>query len=62
MYCAPNWPERIALAHRGQVCVTIMYTAPTAIPVHEWFGMPKKHDLSSLRLLGTRWRAINPEA
>jgi len=44
--------------------VNIFYTAPTAIRAiaregDEW---PKKHDLSSLRLLGTVGEPINPEA
>jgi len=44
--------------------VTILYTAPTAIRAcmkwgEEW---PAKHDLSSLRLLGTVGEPINPEA
>ncbi len=44
--------------------VNIFYTAPTAIRAlsrlgNEW---PKKHDLSSLRLLGSVGEPINPEA
>lgn len=44
--------------------VTIFYTAPTAIRAlikagDEW---PNKHDLSSLRVLGTVGEPINPEA
>ena len=44
--------------------VSILYTAPTAIRMfmrlgEEWV---KKHDLSSLRLLGTVGEPINPEA
>lgn len=44
--------------------VTIFYTAPTAIRAiaregNEW---PAKHDLSSLRILGTVGEPINPEA
>ena len=44
--------------------VTIFYTAPTAIRTFVKFGdeWPKKHDLSSLRLLGTVGEPINPEA
>jgi acetyl-CoA synthetase len=44
--------------------VTIMYTAPTAIRGLMRFGAdwPKKHDLSSLRLLGSVGEPINPEA
>ncbi|HXG47941.1 MAG TPA: acetate--CoA ligase [Methylomirabilota bacterium] len=62
---APNWPEpdrfwRI-VAKYG---VTILYTAPTAIRAFMKWGVewPKKHDLSSLRLLGTVGEPINPEA
>ncbi|MDB6035648.1 MAG: acetyl-coenzyme synthetase [Verrucomicrobiales bacterium] len=62
---APNWPEpdrfwRI-VAKYG---VTILYTAPTAIRAFMKWGeeWPKKHDLSSLRLLGTVGEPINPEA
>ncbi len=44
--------------------ITILYTAPTAIRAFmragdEW---PAKHDLASLRLLGTVGEPINPEA
>src|SRR5207249_2516460 len=44
--------------------VSVFYTAPTAIRAfckwgEEW---PRKHDLSSLRLLGTVGEPINPEA
>jgi acetyl-CoA synthetase len=44
--------------------VTILYTAPTAIRTFIRLGdeHPKKHDLSSLRLLGTVGEPINPEA
>ncbi len=62
---APNFPEpdrfwRI-VAKYG---VTILYTAPTAIRAFMKWGTewPKKHDLSSLRLLGTVGEPINPEA
>jgi acetyl-CoA synthetase len=62
---APNWPEpdrfwRIVARHQ----VTILYTAPTAIRAFMKWGddWPKKHDLSSLRLLGTVGEPINPEA
>ncbi len=62
---APNWPEpdrfwRI-VAKYG---VTVLYTAPTAIRAFMKWGSewPKKHDLSSLRLLGTVGEPINPEA
>ena len=62
---APNFPEpdrfwRI-VAKYG---VTILYTAPTAIRAFMKWGpeWPRKHDLSSLRLLGTVGEPINPEA
>ena len=43
--------------------VTIFYTAPTAIRAFIKWGdeWPEKHDLSSLRLLGTVGEPINPE-
>jgi len=62
---APNWPEpdrfwKIVEEHG----VTILYTAPTAIRAFIRWGdaWVKKHDLSSLRLLGTVGEPINPEA
>ncbi len=62
---APNFPENDRLweileHHR----VTIFYTAPTAIRAFVKWGdeWPNKHDLSSLRLLGTVGEPINPEA
>jgi acetyl-CoA synthetase len=44
--------------------VTVFYTAPTAIRSLIKLGadLPKKYDLSSLRLLGTVGEPINPEA
>ncbi len=44
--------------------VTIMYTAPTAIRACMKWGLEhvKKHDLSSLRLLGSVGEPINPRA
>ena len=62
---APNWPQPdrfwSIIAHYG---VTILYTAPTAIRAFMKWGdeWPAKHDLSSLRLLGTVGEPINPEA
>ncbi|MEM4886078.1 MAG: acetate--CoA ligase, partial [Thermofilum sp.] len=43
--------------------VTVFYTTPTAIRMHMRFGerWVRKHDLSSLRLLGTVGEPINPE-
>jgi acetyl-CoA synthetase len=62
---APNHPEPdrfwdIIERHR----VNIFYTAPTAIRAFIKWGeqWPLKHDLSSLRLLGTVGEPINPEA
>ena len=44
--------------------VTILYTAPTAIRTFMKWGdeFPARHDLSSLRLLGSVGEPINPEA
>ncbi|QRN81726.1 MAG: acetate--CoA ligase, partial [Nocardiopsis sp. BM-2018] len=44
--------------------VTILYTAPTAIRTFMKWGPeePAKHDLSSLRILGSVGEPINPEA
>ena len=44
--------------------VSILYTAPTAIRAHMRAGVThaEKHDLSSLRLLGSVGEPINPEA
>jgi acetyl-CoA synthetase len=44
--------------------VTIFYTAPTAIRTFMKWGKeePAKHDLSSLRVIGTVGEPINPEA
>ncbi len=44
--------------------VTILYTAPTAIRTFMKWGpeFPERHDLSTLRLLGTVGEPINPEA
>ncbi len=44
--------------------VTILYTSPTAIRMFMRFGedYPRKHNLSSLRLLGSVGEPINPEA
>ncbi len=44
--------------------VTVFYTAPTVIRMFMKYGdeWPKKHNLSSLRLLGSVGEPINPEA
>jgi acetyl-CoA synthetase len=62
---APNFPEPDrfwSLIERHKV--NIFYTAPTAIRAFTKWGehWPLKHDLSSLRLLGTVGEPINPEA
>jgi len=48
----------------GKWGVTILYTAPTAIRAFMRWGdeHPARHDLSSLRLLGSVGEPINPEA
>ncbi|HEU4898620.1 MAG TPA: acetate--CoA ligase [Actinomycetota bacterium] len=62
---APNFPDKdrwweIIEKYK----VTILYTAPTAIRTFMKWGTdwPEKHDLSSLRLLGSVGEPINPEA
>ncbi|WNG15627.1 acetate--CoA ligase [Cystobacter fuscus] len=44
--------------------ISILYTAPTAIRAFMRLGddIPRKHDMSSLRLLGSVGEPINPEA
>ncbi|MGN6694756.1 MAG: acetate--CoA ligase, partial [Aquihabitans sp.] len=44
--------------------ITVLYTAPTAIRTFMKWGRqePEKHDLSSLRVLGSVGEPINPEA
>ena len=62
---APDHPGKdrfwdVVARHR----VTILYTAPTAIRTFMRWGddLPRRHDLSSLRLLGSVGEPINPEA
>jgi acetyl-CoA synthetase len=61
----PDYPDKDAW---WDVCerygVTLFYTAPTAIRACMKWGkeFPEKHDLSSLRLLGTVGEPINPKA
>ncbi|GAB4201813.1 MAG: acetate--CoA ligase [Roseiflexaceae bacterium] len=62
---APNYPY----PNRWWQCVerygiNVMYTAPTAIRGLMRFGdaWPQRHDLSTLRLLGSVGEPINPEA
>ena len=62
---APDWPERDRfwkLVERYGV--TVFYTAPTAIRAFMKWGpqFPTRHDLSTLRLLGSVGEPINPEA
>ncbi|MDP2496588.1 MAG: acetate--CoA ligase [Candidatus Palauibacterales bacterium] len=62
---APDWPERDRFWELVErYGVSILYTAPTAIRAFMKWGeeWPEKHDLSSLRLLGTVGEPINPEA
>ncbi|HET8775886.1 MAG TPA: acetate--CoA ligase [Thermoanaerobaculia bacterium] len=62
---APDWPKKdrfwdIIERHK----ISIFYTAPTAIRAFMKWGedLPKSHDMSSLRLLGSVGEPINPEA
>ncbi len=62
---APNYPDFDRLWQIvDDYGVTIFYTAPTAIRAFMKWGDDhvEKHDLSSLRLLGTVGEPINPEA
>ncbi len=62
---APDWPDRDRLwSVAEKYRATILYTAPTAIRAFMRWGteFPEKHDLSSLRLLGSVGEPINPEA
>ncbi|MDE1976194.1 MAG: acetate--CoA ligase, partial [Elusimicrobia bacterium] len=60
LYPAPDRFWSIVEKHK----VTVLYTAPTAIRTFMRHGeqWPAKHDLSSLRLLGSVGEPINPEA
>jgi acetyl-CoA synthetase len=61
----PTWPEPDRFWEIvDKYKVTIFYTAPTAIRALMRLGesWPEKHDLSSLRLLGSVGEPINPEA
>ena len=62
---APDYPDKgIWWEIVERYGVTIFYTAPTAIRACMKWGpqYPAKHDLSSLRLLGTVGEPINPKA
>ena len=58
----PDWSRWWSIVERYKV--SVLYTAPTAIRAHMKQGPQHaaKHDLSSLRLLGTVGEPINPEA
>ena len=61
----PDWPEKDRFwAIVEKYGVTVLYTAPTAIRTFIKWGTewPSRHDLSTLRLLGTVGEPINPEA
>jgi acetyl-CoA synthetase len=61
----PNWPDHDRFwATIARHKVNIFYTAPTAIRalMREGEDFVTRHDLSSLRLLGTVGEPINPEA
>ena len=62
---APNFPDLDrfwSLVNKHKV--TVFYTAPTAIRTFMKWGeqYPNRHDMSSLRLLGSVGEPINPEA
>ena len=62
---APDFPDKDRLwSIIAKYGVTILYTAPTAIRTFMKWGIeyPERHDLSSLRLLGSVGEPINPEA
>jgi acetyl-CoA synthetase len=62
---SPDWPEKDRfwdlIERHG---VTVFYTAPTAIRSFMRWGpaFPKRHDMRTLRLLGSVGEPINPEA
>jgi acetyl-CoA synthetase len=61
----PDFPDKDRLwAIIEEYGVTILYTAPTAIRAFMKWGeeFPERHDLSSLRLLGSVGEPINPKA
>ncbi len=61
----PDWPDRDRFWEIVErYGVSIFYTAPTAIRAFMKWGTEwsEKHDLSTLRLLGTVGEPINPEA
>jgi len=61
----PDWPDKDRFWRIVEKYgVTIFHTAPTAIRTFMKWGteFPQKHDLKSLRLLGSVGEPINPEA
>ena len=62
---SPDWPDKDRF---WKICeelgVTVFYTAPTAIRAFMKWGeaWPRKHKLTTLRLLGSVGEPINPEA
>jgi acetyl-CoA synthetase len=62
---APDWPDKDRFWEIVErYGVTIFYTAPTAIRAFMRWGtdFPARHDLTSLRVLGSVGEPINPEA
>ena len=62
---SPDYPDRDRFwSIVEKYAASVIYTAPTAIRSFMRWGpdYPKRHDLSSLRLLGTVGEPINPEA
>jgi acetyl-CoA synthetase len=62
---APNWPNEGRFWEMiERYRVSVFYTAPTAIRSFIKWGdeWPRRHDLGSLRLLGSVGEPINPEA
>jgi len=62
---APDYPDKdVWWSLVERYGVTILYTAPTAIRACMKWGAehPERHDLSSLRLLGSVGEPINPKA
>lgn len=62
---APDYPDKDRFwSIVEKYGVTILYTAPTAIRTFMKWGehYPKKHNLSTLRLLGSVGEPINPQA
>ena len=61
----PDYPDRDRFwAVVAKYGITVFYTAPTAIRTFMRWGeeYPQRHDLSTIRLLGTVGEPINPEA